>query len=517
MLKKIRRKFKSQNISDDVGYESNIYSKSQAKEIYLDKTLNKNVNNIRKIFGESSDLKIREIEIGLDIKIAIIFLEGLVKESDINELLIKFLTSREENIKSTEINKIFKQGKLPSTSINEIQSYEELCKYLLDGFVIVLINQFDKGYVLNYIGGEERNIEDSQLEKSLRGPRDAFIEDIKTNMSLIRKKIKNINLQSQIISVGTRTNTEVNIVYMKDIANPKIVDEVKKRIMNIDYDNIQDGTYLAHLISDNPVTIFPLIVETEKPDKVASNLLEGRVAVLSDNNPSALLVPSVFIDYFHVPDDFHERYYSALVSRVVRYLGGLLAVFATPVYIALTSVNVDMLPTKLAIPFSQVRYIVPFSLIIEALIMEVTLELLREAGLRIPNPIGPAISIVGGLVVGQTAVTAGLISPFLTIVVAISAIGSFANPSVDLVATMRITKFFFIIGAGIFGLFGLGAFTTILVIHCCSLRSFGVPYFAPFSEEGVISSLTSIFRLPFILDTKRHIYYRASNNKKVRN
>ncbi|WP_202707606.1 spore germination protein [Sporosalibacterium faouarense] len=513
MLNKLKHLFSLTNKKHDFPYESNTKSQNYSIKETIDSSMSKNVHKIKEIFGNSQDFKFREISNSSN-KITLLYINGLVHETSLNEFIAEYLSIK-TNIESS-IEALFSQQYLASTSIERSNNYEELVKFILNGLVVVLVEGYKIAYALNFIESNTRNIADSDLEKNLRGPRDAFIEDINTNIALIRKRIKSTTLQVDNLIVGSRTNTNTAILYIRDIANPKIVNEAKERLSQIDYDEIQDGTFLAHLVSDNPITVFPLMYPTEKPDRAASSLLQGKLILLSDNSPTAITLPTVFIDFLHVQDDFYERFYSAIASRIIRYIGAFLAVFSTPMYIALTSVNVDMLPTKLAIPFSQVRYVVPFPLIIEALIMEITLEILREAGLRIPSPIGPAISIVGGLVVGQTAVNAGLISPFLTIIVALSAIGSFTVTSVDLVISLRIIKFLFIVSAGIFGLYGLGASVTLLVIHCCSLTSFGVPYFAPFSEEGIKNSLKSLFRQPFILDFKRHSYYRTKNEKKVR-
>ncbi|WP_202709516.1 spore germination protein [Sporosalibacterium faouarense] len=514
MLRKIKNILRAARNQGDKTYESKIVDASYEKNERLSSSLKKNIDNIRKTFGDSDDLQIRKIPGGSVYNFVLIFIDGLVKEDDLNEFILKYFSFK--NKESTSFKEIIINSNLPVTSIHEVQDYSDIIAHILNGLSILMIEGSNTAYALDYICFNKRSITDSNLEKNLRGPREAFIEDIKTNLALLRKRIKSRNFQVDKLTIGSRTNTDVAIVYIRDIVNLDIVNEVKSRLVNINYDDVQDSTYLAHLISDNPITIFPLMAPTEKPDKVSSSLLNGRIALLSDNSPTAILLPSVFTDFLHVQDDFYERFYSAFASRVIRYIGAFLAVFSTPIYIALTAVNVDMLPTKLAIPFSQVRYVVPFPLIVEALIMEITLEVLREAGLRIPNPIGPAISIVGGLVVGQTAVNAGLISPFLTIIVALSAIGSFTVTSVDLVTSLRIIKFLFIISSGVFGLFGLGASVSLLIIHSCSLTSFGVPYLAPFSETSIKDAFNSIFRKPFIIDFERNRYYRIKNETRVK-
>jgi len=508
-LKKIRNYLKKKH---DVSFESNIKQNRDISTIRIKASLLDNIDNIEKVFGKSSDLKIRKFNVA-DKILALVYIEGLTSETDLNQFFINFLSEKVDE--SDSVEELFTDKKIPSTNIEDNHDFSDAIKSILDGYIVVLIDGVNTIYSLDFITFDKRNVEDSQLEKNLRGPRDAFIEDLTTNIALLRKKIKNANFQVDKLTIGTRTNTDIAIVYIRDIANPEIVSEAKKRIGNIDYDSIQDGTYIAHLISDNPITIFPLMKPTEKPDKVVSNLLYGRIAIICDNSPTAILLPTVYSDFFHVQDDMYDRFYSSIMGRITRYLGALLAVLSTPLYIALTGVNIDMLPTKLAIPFSQVRYVVPFPLVVEALLMEITLEVLREAGLRIPNPIGPAVSIVGGLVVGQTAVNAGLISPFLTIIVAVSAIGSFTITAIDLVNTLRVVKFLLLISAGVFGLYGLGACATLLVLRCCSLTSFGVPYFAPFSEEGIGSSILGIFRRPLIIDSERYKHYRIKNIKKV--
>ncbi|MFT9493556.1 spore germination protein [Anaerosolibacter sp.] len=483
----------------------------------LSHSLHINVENIKQAFGHSKDLNIREVKFPSKETIVLVFINGLINTNELNKFVIEFLSFTLNDVKqSYKVLDLFEIKTIPTTSMLDLNTYEDVYSNILDGLVIALLEGSNKGFALNFTGGDKRQIQDSQLEKNLRGPRDALVEDLDTNMSILRKKIKDIKLQVDDLTIGSRSKTKVNIVYMRDIANPNIVQDLKSRLENIDYDNIQDGTYIGHLINDNPLSFFPLILKTEKPDKIAANLLEGRIAVITENSPTALLLPSVFFDFLEVQDDYYDAFFITVATRILRVIGLILATMSTPLYISLTAINIDMLPTKLAIPFSQIRYVVPFPLIVEVLIMEITLELLREAGLRIPNPIGPAVSIVGGLVIGQTAVNAGLTSPFLTIIVAISAIGSFTIPSVDLVATLRIVKFFLVIGASVFGLYGIGMALTLLVIHINSIKTFGVPYLSPFNEEGIINSLKTIIRLPFIITAKRHSYYRINNKYKVR-
>ncbi|MBB6218814.1 hypothetical protein HNQ80_004989 [Anaerosolibacter carboniphilus] len=477
----------------------------------LTSSLKKNVQIIKTAFGDSNDLHIRELTSRKDEKMAIAYFEGFVDETSIGNLLINSLVNTE-----ISINTLFEKNQLlPSNSLT-IETFKEIYRDLMNGFVLVLIDGYKNAYAFNFMKWEKRSIEDSQLEKNLRGPRDAFVEDLKTNCSLIRRRIKNVNLQIDGMTLGWRSSTQLCMIYVRDIVNLNIVIEAKRRLQAIDFDNIPDSTYIAHFIEDRPLSIFPQVLQTEKPDKVVSNLLEGKVVILSDNSPTALLLPTVYLDFFHLQDDFYDRYYITTLGRFIRYLGAFLATLATPLYIALTAVNLDMLPTKLAIPFSQIRYIIPFPLIVEVLLMELTLELLREAGLRIPHPIGPSISIVGGLVIGQTAITAGLISPFLTIVVALSAIGYFSIPYEDMVATYRAVKYFLIAGAALFGLFGIGAVLTLFIIHLCSITSFGIPYMAPFSEKGLLTYLKDMVRVPVFLSKKRHSYYRPQDQTKVK-
>ncbi|AOT70297.1 spore germination protein [Geosporobacter ferrireducens] len=515
MLRDLLNIIRSEHNQKDLPASDIQYDRTDIDYGSLSSSLTRNMEKIKTAFGKSSDLYERKITTAGNYKITLFFIDGLVNETDISAFLINSLLKSTEQPRNDQSIEFFSKQMIPSTNVIVSHTFKDVYLNLLDGFVIVLFEGSKKAYALNFSGGEKRSLEDSKLEKNLRGPRDAFVEDLRTNTSLIRRRIKNLNLQIENMTLGSRSGTGVCIAYLRDIANLKIVEELQNRLLQINFDNIQDSTYIAHLIEDNPFSIFPLLLKTEKPDKVASNLLEGKIVLLSDNSPTAVLIPTVFGDYFHIQDDYYDYFYIASISRMIRILGAFLATLATPLYIALTAINLDMLPVKLALPFSQIRYVIPFPLVVEVIIMEITLELLREAGLRIPSPIGPAISIVGGLVIGQTAVNAGFTSPFLTIVVALSAIGSFAIPYADLVSTFRIVKGLLIIFSSLFGIFGIGAVITILIIHMCSLTCFGIPYLAPFSEKGILISIKDVLRIPFKLSKKRHSYYRIQDESKV--
>lgn len=331
----------------------------------------------------------------------------------------------------------------------------------------------------------------------VRGPKDGFTENIEVNTSLIRRRIKSPELRLELFTIGTQTKTKILISYLEGVAKEEIINEVRKRLGRIKIDGVLESGYIEELIEDNPLSPFPQLEHTERPDKVAGAILEGRVAILVDTSPHVLIAPTIFFQFIQSPEDYYERYLIATLTRFIRILAYLISVTLPALYIAFTSYHQEMIPTTLALSIAASREGVPFPSIGEAFIMEGTFEILREAGLRLPKQAGQAVSIVGGIVIGQAAVQAGIVSQAMVIVVALTGISSFAIPAFNAAAAGRLMRFPLMLMASVFGLPGILAGLSIIIIHLNSLRSFGVGYMEPLVSSDKNKFRRLVMRYPW--------------------
>lgn len=471
----------------------------------LSSDLKKNLNFIKTSLGRSSDIVIREFRVGKDgkIKMALIYTDGLVDSNVIQNFILKILMFEIKKIHlDSQINykkKIFsilKDFAIPEGEVGEVKEFENLFINLLSGATIILIDDCSKGFNVNTKSWQDRGVTESTSQAVVRGPKDSFTETIRTNTALIRRKIKDSNLWIESKQIGRKTKTDISIAYMNGIANDKIVQEVNNRLDKIDIDKILESENIEELIQDETYTPFPTVFNTERPDVVAAALLEGRVAILVDGTPFVLIVPALFVHFMQSPEDYYQRADISTLIRLLRYFSFLIALLTPSLYIALTTYHQEMLPTPLLISIVAQRSGIPFPALVEAFMMELTFEILREAGIRLPKTVGSAISIVGALVLGEAAVQAGIVSPVMVIVVSITAISSFVFPSYNMAITIRMLRFIFMILGGTFGLYGITLGLITLVLHICSIRSFGIPYMTPFAPFNKSGHKDTIVRFP---------------------
>ncbi len=433
--------------------------------------------------GNPQDLAIREITLASDdeIKAAIIALGGLADKDIINQHILNTLMLDirfQKNQGREEIFQRIKKYGISNFKLKEDQTIDEIIQEVISGDTIFLLDGVDKALSVGSRGWKDRSVAEPITEGVVRGPRDGFTETIRTNTALIRRRIKSPDLRIHGVKVGERTLTDVLLVYLEGVAKQEVVDEVMHRLQRIKIDGVLESGYIEELIEDNPLSPFPQIEHSERPDKVSAAILEGRVAILVDTTPFVLIVPTVFIQFIQASEDYYERFYLGTMVRMVRIIAFLLSVTLPSVYIALTSFHQEMIPTPLALSIAASREGVPFPAIGEAILMELTFEILREAGIRLPRPIGQAVSIVGALVIGEAAVQAGIVSQAMVIIVALTGICSFAIPAFNAAIAGRLLRFPLMILASILGLFGILAGLSVILIHMCGLRSFGVNYFS---------------------------------------
>lgn len=489
VLRYFHNKRKSKIIEQDQKFEKDL-----PKEEKLSLDLTSNIETINKIMGFASDVAVREFTIlpDIEIKAAVIFIKGMAKIDIINEQVIGalMLNDRFVNVKDNiEFFQMLKKYGIPNAYVSEEFEIDNIINELISGNTILLLDQINKVLVVGSTGWKDREVSEPTSENVVRGPKDGFTENIENNTALIRRRIKSGNLRIESFTIGTKTKTKVLAIYLEGIAKKEVINEVRNRLGRIKIDSILESGYIEELIEDTPLSPFPQIEHSERPDKVSASILEGRVAILVDTTPYVLLVPTIFSQFIQSADDYYERFPVGSLTRVVRVAAYLISVLLPAMYIALTSYHQEMIPTTLALSIAASREGVPFPSIGEAFMMEATFEILREAGLRLPKQAGQAVSIVGGLVIGQSAVQAGIVSQAMVIVVALTGISSFAIPAFNAAASGRLLRFPLMILASVLGLPGILAGLSIIIIHLNSLRSFGINYMDP-----IISARKSEFK-----------------------
>lgn len=394
------------------------------------------------------------------------------------------------NIKREELGDLLKESQFTPAS-----DAKSAVNGILDGKAALFVPE--GVYLIDVYGPEKRNIEQSQTESAITGPHDAFTEEIDTNLSLLRRKVKSNRLKVRKFKAGELTKTKVYMLYIDGLANKTFVDRMAERIQNIEYSSVYDGTMLAQLIDDFPNAMFPLFQTSERPDISISKLIEGKIIVMADQSPSVIIAPSNFFEFFTTPDDYYSRWVVGSALRILRYIAFIITIAFTSLYVAVTTYHYEIIPENLLASLTESRSRVPFPPIIEALLMETTIEMLREAGARLPTKIGQTIGIVGGIVIGTAAVEAGFTSNILIIAVAMSAIASFVIPSYVMSGSIRLVRFGLIILSGMLGNFGFFVGIGLLIIHLSKLTSLGAPYMIPAAPTKPVDWKDIFIREPF--------------------
>ncbi|SMF85967.1 spore germination protein KA [Paenibacillus uliginis N3/975] len=373
---------------------------------------------------------------------------------------------------------------------------EKVIDLLVNGYAVLFIEGMEECFAIEVRSSHVRSITEPNNEKVVEGSHEGFVENVLINLQLVRKHIENRNLVVKRYKLGNETKSEVVIVYLQNLANPKLIEEVDQRIRNIDADNITSSEFIEEYIEDKSFSPFPQLLHTERPDRVIANLLEGRVALLAEGSPTALIMPVTFFAFYQSPDDYSFRSVQASFIRFIRVFSFIIAIGLPAYYIAVVSFHYEVIPQDLLLPVKSSVEHIPYPPILEALFMELTIELLREAGIRLPGPVGQTIGIVGGLVIGDSVVKVGMVSNAMIIVVALTAIASFVVPSHEMSASVRMLRFPVMVAASLFGFFGIVYSLMIIVIHLCKLESFGTPYFSPVAPFRWKDWKDTIIRLP---------------------
>ncbi|WP_274649220.1 spore germination protein [Paenibacillus humicola] len=473
-------------------------------KITIDAQIKDNLDYVRAIVGESPDITIREFEYGRSgKKIAVVYADGISDKKIVNEFILKPLaiTNKQDDLDKMKPGEdLFDYIKTNGTAVGEIEvqaKWNKTILSILSGDTVIFVDGCEKAMICGSRGGKVRAISEANSQVVIRGSKEGFTETLGTNIAQVRRRIRSSNLWLETMQIGKVTHTDVAIMYINGLAKDEVVQEVISRLKKIETDSILESGYIEQLIQDSTYTPFPIMYNSERPDTVAGNLLEGRIAIFVDGTPFVLVAPASFVMFFQAAEDYYQNYQAASLIRLLRYGAYLISLFAPSIYIAAITFHQEMIPTQLVISLAAQRTNVPFPAFIEAAIMEISFEILREAGLRMPRAIGQAVSIVGALVLGQAAVEAGLISSAMVIVVAITGISSFATASYDLALSARIIRFALMVASAFLGFYGVAILSIIILAHLCALRSFGVPYLAPITPFKLNDQKDVLVRLPW--------------------
>lgn len=434
-------------------------------------------------YPDNKDIVIRELKLGGSIKSFIVYLEGMADRTTINNFILRPLLSEKSNeiisnSKDTcKLDTIFNEI-IETSQTKKVTSKEDVISEILSGNTGIYVDGCNS-YVFNETKGfDKRGVERPQLEGVVKGPQEAFNETLRTNITLIRKIIKNNDLTTEFYPVGEKNKNLCAIMYMKGIANGETINEVKRRIKNIKADFIMGDGMLEQFIEDSPMSFVPTVLTTERPDRTASHLMEGRVAVIIEGTPAAIITPVSIHSLFHTPEDSNLRWQFGSALRLIRFMAAFIAVLLPGIYIALTNYHSEMIPADLLIAIAKAKENVPLPTILEIILMELSFELIREAGIRIPGMIGNTIGIIGALILGQAAVSANLVSPILIIIIAFTGLGNFAIPNFNLAFSARVLRFFFIFAGSILGFYGIALGIIIGITLLSTTNTFNVPYFS---------------------------------------
>ena len=471
----------------------------------ISKNVSENINYIKNTYDDSSDIVYRIMK-KKNKSLGYIYLESVSSDDKISEFLNKSITV---DFKSNNIYK-YLNNTIYNSHINNCDNFKDIFYYLSSGYTILFIEDSDMAIVLETKASLDRGINESTSEPIIRGPKDSFTENNAINLGLIRKRIKDPKLIFKEILVGRRTKSKITISFINDIADKERISNIEKTIEGIDIDGILDSGYIREFITEN--SLFPQVISTERPDLVSSSLLDGKIVILVENSPYALIVPGTFVDFFHSPEDNYQKPINASFLRILRFLCFFITIITPALYIALMTFNPEIIPNELLTSLASQRDGIPLPTALEILVFVIIFEILRQADIHSPTASGSAMNIVGAIVLGDAGVGAGIVSPIAIIIVAITSICELVFYDVDMISAVRIWRIFFILATTFLGIIGLICIFIVLIFELCSLDTFNVAYTSPISPISVSGLKQFFFR---INHTK--IYNRAnylSNNKR---
>lgn len=471
--------------------------------------MNKIVERLKKEFSKTPDLIVKEIKLNMFNTLFIIYLETVSSSNKVNDYILKNVIDNKD-----KINKNNFQNYLAGPNTKRIDKYDKIEYFLTNGFTIVILK--DNIYGVETRADINRAVANADVETSINGPKDSFTENYQINIGLIKRRLKSHNLKIDNRVIGRKTSTQVGVLYFEDIADQELVQNILNKLDNIDIDGVIDSSSIGYLIDNEASSVYPTFLQTERPDMVSTALLEGKIAIVMDTTPFALIIPAFFIDFINPNIDNYSKSKNINFIKILRIFAYFLSMIAPALYIAIMNYNQETIPTNLLIDFAIQRNGVPFPTIVETILMLAVCEILRESDLRFPSNYGSAISILGAIVLGEASVSAGIASPITIIVIAITFISSLTFSNVEINNSLRFFRFIFIVLAGFFGLYGITLGLLFFLIYTTNVKSFGKPFFAPIAPFDKVYFHNTVFKIPLKKDKIRSSMLTKTNKTKQR-
>lgn len=478
----------------------------------INANVTENLTYIKGLLKDNPDIVYREFYIN-NWKAVLMYIDGMADKVLLDDFVMKSVMIWSDKVKN--VNEI-KDKLLTVTDMKELQKLSDAINLMLAGECLLFVEGIPACYMFAVRSWSSRSVGDPSGETTIRGARDGFTETLRFNTALVRRRVRDTRLRIKFKPLGTRSKTDTAMMYIDDIVNKDLLKDFQSRIDKINIDAILDSSYVEQLVEDNKYSLFPQIQSTERPDVVAAALYEGRIALIVDNSPFAIIVPATLPNLLQSPDDYYLRWMNASIIRLIRTFAIFMSIVLPALYVAVTSFHTSIIPTKLAQSIAATREGVPFPAYVEAILMEVSLAILLEAVIRLPKPIGSTIGIVGGLIIGQSAVSAGIVSPIMIIIVSVTALTNFITPNHEISYAFRYVRFLLIIASAFAGLYGIMLGLIVLLIHLVRLKSFGIPYLSPAANFNIEDFKDMFVRFPTNLMRKRPKYMNTGDKIRQR-
>lgn len=475
--------------------------------------------NLKAILGKSKDIVFTELNINgnKEIAVTLLFVDGLIDRNTVNTDILKPLEQKSRLLgarSARDIIALIHQGVAYYHSQKIRSNLDDVISDILTGSTALIFDKEKIALTFDTKGYEKRSITEPGNESVIKGAKDSFVENLRTNTATIRNKIRTKNLIIQETIVGRQTLTPIAVVYIEDIAHIDLVNEVKSRLNKINIEGITSVGFIEEYIIEKKYSSFPQLISTERPDKFCANLLEGRVGILIDGYPYSFIMPATLAQFLQAPEDYAQNFINSSIIRSLRYILLLVSLLLPAAYIVLVQFNQGMIPSELAISIASTEVGIPFPSFIQVFFMVLAFEALQEAGIRLPKTIGQIVPIVGALVVGDAAVKANIISPIVVIVIATTAIASYALPNDDFRLALRIWRLLAIILSSILGLIGLSIGIVLILHHLCKIETFGIPYMSPFTGINIQELKDTLIRFPLSQYKKRPATLKVANKRR---
>lgn len=489
------------------------------EQLGISKVLRENEDYVRGRCEGCADILIRPMKLGEERKVdcLMVYIEVAVSNMMLDDSAIGKMVNHFWEVSPERIQEFVRNNSLGIADVKKLETMEEVFSALLAGNAIFFMDGYDQAMKISSKGYPGMGVSEAETEKVIRGSREGFTDSVKTNSALVRKRLRDTRMKVEEHQIGTRSHTMLQMLYMEDLVHEKLLEDIRERLDTYEIDGILDSGMLEQLTEDNWYSPFPQYQTTERPDRAAQEILNGKIILLCDNSPAALILPSSFQGFMESSEDWNQRFEMASFLRALRYVALACATLFPGVYLAVIRFHTQILPTNLILSFAEAREGVPFSSVAELVFLELAFELIREAGVRVPGALGNAIGIVGGLIVGDAAVSANLVSPIVVMIVALTALGSMTIPNEEFASAFRLVKYVFLFLGGYLGIFGIVLGIYVVTAHLAGLLSFGMPYLLPFVKKEPVKGVgDGILRMPFRKRRQRPLYARRDESLRLR-